>query len=343
MFSNTFKKLSLVSVLALGLLMPEMGQARGTRRQRAVYAPATSAVVNAPAPAVAQPAAPSVSALKENFAIERGRARLARMSQQDAQRFQALLQHASTVQERMYLVKTLAVGYPMATVEKFAGIIHGKSSAWMEDMLRLTNSSKRLGVKQQWSTACGPTTVQALLGELDPIYAYRVHVENPNFYRVDEKDAMKMNPRLAKEQKTLLESADYHGAKGKAVSRSTNGGVGRTIDDLLNKISRHTGVTYKWMQQGKDYPTSRAMNDLDWALVKGVPVPVLVRTPDNSNRHFVLATGVYRENGQKVYVLHDPWTGQTVRRTAQQFTSGTLNLAGNNVFHGILRPSLLPL
>ena len=37
--------------------------------------------------------------------------------------------------------------------------------------------AKGKGIKQQWHDSCAPTTMQAMMGELDPIYALKLHEE----------------------------------------------------------------------------------------------------------------------------------------------------------------------
>jgi hypothetical protein len=237
------------------------------------------------------------------------------------QRVRALFTQAKSRDEKGYLLKAIAVGHDVDRLEKFAGQIRGKSKTWLRDNLSLANSSKNQGVKQLWNDSCGPATAMALFGELDPVFALRYH-------QADGGDI----------QKKLLEKPYLSGDKGgRAVPRGDKGGSGRWIEDLVNDENKATGLTYGYKFIKDDYTIDKALNDLDAALAQGVPVPVIAKSKTTS--HYVLALWSKKQPSQSLYVLHDPWTGQTVVRSATQFHEGRLELSGNHELVGISMPT----
>jgi len=277
-------------------------------------------------------------------AHQAGRARTAyfRLSSRDQDAFDNLLQRAAAANEQRYLYKALASGHSLAELTTFATRIRGKSAAWMQNNLRLTGSTTGTGVQQQWSHSCNVTTVQAVRGEMDPIYALRIHDENPNFGVVDDADATRQNPRLAAEQQAGLESV-YGGTKfgahsGVAAARGAAGGSGRWADDLLNQMSNATGLTYSTQLVGPDVTAAQARARIDTAADRGMPVPIVIGNGAGQYTHYVLVTG--RAAGPPpTYTIHDPWSGRTVTRTQAQMTNGTLNIAGSNQITAIEDPS----
>ena len=212
----------------------------------------------------------------------------------------------------------------------------------MKNNLRLTSSSTGTGVEQQWHDSCNATTVEAVKGQMDPLYALKMHEENPTLDQANLTDAKK-NPKLAADQKAMLESS-YSGSLGKmsggtAKPRST-AGTGRWADDLLNKNSDSTGVTYSTKILGGSTNVATAMTAIDNGLSKGQPVPIVIGdgTAKNSTAHYVLVTGS-DQGTPKSYTIHDPWTGTTVVRTEAQLKNGTLNIAGWNQIGAYEEPS----
>jgi len=264
------------------------------------------------------------------------------LSSRDKDRFDALLLRAGSDSKQRYLYKALAAGHTVAEIGTFAGKIRGKNAAWMQNNLRLTSSTTGTGVQQQWSHSCNITTVQAVQGEMDPIYALRIHEQNPNFGVVDEADATKRNPKLAAEQKAGLESV-YGGTKfgahsGVAAARGAAGGAGRWADDLLNSMSEVTGLTYSTKLVGPDTTPAQARASIDTALSKGMPVPIVIGNGAGQYTHYVLVTGKV-DKPTKKYTIHDPWSGKTVTRTEAQMKNGTLNIANSNQITAIEDPS----
>jgi len=121
----------------------------------------------------------------------------------------------------------------------------------MQDHLKLTGSSTGTGVQQQFMMACNVTTAEAVRGELDPIYALKVHDDNPNLGKLDDKNPDRMNPNLAAEQRAMLTS-HYNGSQGnfgggEATPRdpalNPHPPAGRWADDKLNAMTPRPGST----------------------------------------------------------------------------------------------------
>jgi uncharacterized Zn-binding protein involved in type VI secretion len=274
----------------------------------------------------------ALNAAQEKRAAEN----FAKLGAADKKSFQDLLAKAKSERERQYLLKALAAGHSLDKISAFADKIRGKSDTWLNDNLRLTGSSTGRGVQQQWSHSCNATMVQAVRGEMDPLYSLKVHEDNPNFNQVDDKDATAKNPNLAAEQKAMLESK-YGGTghQGVAAHRGAAGGSGRWADDLLNQNSDVTGVTYSTQ---KNPTVDQAVTSIDDGLKTGAPVPIVIGNGPSQFTHYVLVTG--SEPGPpKTYTIHDPWEGKTVQRTEDQMRNGQLDIAGSNGVTAVEKPT----
>jgi tetratricopeptide (TPR) repeat protein len=279
----------------------------------------------------------------------RARTRLAALSPGDRSVFTSLTRQAASDAERLYLYKALASGHSIRTIETFANRIRGQNIQWLNDNLRLTSSSSGTGVQQQWSHSCNATMVQAVQGEMDPIYSLRVHDENPNFATVNNANAMAQNPNLATEQRNMLTSA-YSGTTfgphaGVAANRGNiAAGGGRWADDLLNQRSGATGMRFNTRRVGTDITLANLIALMDTALGQGMPVPIVIGNGLNQFTHYVLV--LQRTPGTAgsptTYSIHDPWSAQTLTRTLAQINNGTLNIASSNQITAIELPTATP-
>ena len=258
------------------------------------------------------------------------------MTVKDRKRYEAVIKNTKSEDERDYVTKALGTSHSMDEIEAFAKKIEGKDADWLQNNLKLTGSTTGTGVKQQWSHSCNATTVQAVQAELDPVYALKLHEENKDVSAADDFDANKVNPKLAAEQKEMLETkyaggvAGSAGFTGKAVARKGKGGVGRWADDLLNARSATTGLKYNTKFLDATYTVDKATKDLDKALARGNPVPIVIGDGGAAaTAHYVLITQM-EEGPPKEYTIHDPWDGITVNRSAEDLVNGKINLAGWN-------------
>lgn len=273
---------------------------------------------------------------------KRGQEKLARQTPEDKRRFEKLLEDAKSDEERAYLWKAFAACHSVDECSKFADKIRGKDATWLRDNLQLTSSSTGSGVQQQWSHSCNSTTAQALRGQMDPVYALKMHEDNPEMGLVDGDDATAWNPNLAADQKSMLQST-YSGAaagahSGVAAGRTQSGGSGRWGDDLFNKSSDATGVTYK---TSKDPTPSQAVEKIDKGLATGAPVPIVIGNGPGQYTHYVMVVSS-NPGPPKTYLIHDPWSGTTVTRNESDIRNGTLNIAGSNSVTAVEEPTPLP-
>jgi hypothetical protein len=271
----------------------------------------------------------------------RADALMKKLPEADQKAVKALMDSTKSEAEKQYLLKGVAAGHTAAELQAFAKKVEGKDEKWMRDNLSVTGSSTGTGVKQQWSQSCNATAAQAVKAQMDPLYALKLHEENPKLDQADEDDGTKMNPKLAEEQRAGLESeykgsvASAKGSKGEAVKRKGGGGSGRWADDLLNNQSDTTGVTYA---TEKDPKIADAMKSIDSGVGKGQPVPIVIGNSAGEYGHYVVVTGMTK-GPPKQYTIHDPGSGTTVVRTEADLSGGALNLSGWSRITAIEKPS----
>jgi hypothetical protein len=271
----------------------------------------------------------------------RADATLKKLPEADQKAVKVLMDATKSEAEKQYLLKGVAAGHTVAELKAFAKKVQGKDATWMRDNLSLTGSSTGSGVRQQWSHSCNATAAQAVKGQMDPLYALKLHEENPNLDQADAKDGTKMNPKLAAEQKAGLESK-YKGSvvaakdsKGAAKPISSTKGVGRWADDLLNNQSDTTGITYSTQQ---DPPIADAMKSIDSGVGKGQPVPIVIGNSPGEYGHYVVVTGMTK-GPPKQYTIHDPGSGKTVVRSEVEMSGGNLKISGWSQITAIENPS----
>ncbi len=267
---------------------------------------------------------------------ERAAALEKQLAPEDQKKYKALLDGAKTPKEKQYLTKGLAAGHTVAELEAFAAKIAGKDEEWMRNNLSLTGQSNGRGVQQQWHDSCGPTTFEAVQGELDPLYALKKHEDNPNLDDVDVHDGTKKNADLAADQKAVLT-----GGGGIAVNRDQTGGRGMWIAGALNNISASTGVTYDLKKIGEGATLDEGVTALNDATAAGTPVPIAIGNGPKNYQHYVLV--VASDPGPpRTYTIHDPWDGVTVTRSEDQMRTGKIDIAGCNDFESFDKPTPVP-
>ncbi len=259
---------------------------------------------------------------------DRAKAIESELKPEDAKAYHALLDGAKSDKEKQYLTKGLAAGHSVEDLKKFAAKIAGKDDAWMQDNLSMTGNTSGKGVKQQWSMSCNATAQEAVRGEMDPIWALQMHEENPKLTEADDKDGSKDNPKLAAEQKSLLESSNPDGsAGGQAVSRGSGTPArGRWNTDLLNNVKDTTGVSYDNKKIGTDVTLDKGLTDINDGLAKGMPVPIVIGDGGkNAFAHYVVITAT-DPGPPRYYTIHDPASGNTVIRSEDQIRKGNIDL-----------------
>lgn len=263
----------------------------------------------------------------------------------DKKKYDEMIAKAAPKQKD-YLTKGLAAGHTVAELEAFAKKIAGKDDKWLQDNLSLTGNSEGKGVKQQWAMSCNATTVEAVRAEFDPLYALKMHEDNPNLTEADNSDGTKKNKKMAADQKKMLES-NYTGSLGNmgggVAQARDKGGTGRWADDLLNSSSGMTGVKFKTEIVGQGGTTlDKAVTELNESIGKGIPVPIVIgKQGGSSTAHYVLVTAT-DPGPPRYYTIHDPWEGKTYRRSEDQLKKGKIDIAGWNDLGAIEHPSLTP-
>jgi hypothetical protein len=211
--------------------------------------------------------------------------------------------------------------------------IGGKDEKWLRDNLSLTGNSQGKGIKQQWSMSCNATTAEAVLGEMDPLYALKLHEENPDVTARDGDDPNNINPKLAADQKAQLESAYPDGSSG-GLARPVNDHSkvpGRWNTDLLNKEQDSTGLSYTNKKIGEGGLTvDQAVDDISSDVQKGMPVPIVIGgdSPKTKYAHYVLVTAT-DPGPPRSFSIHDPANGTTEVRTEEELKNGKIDLAGD--------------
>jgi hypothetical protein len=279
-------------------------------------------------PAPPKPIVPPVLGPEQQ---KRADAMKAKLAPDDQKKYQAVLDGAKSEKERQYITKGLAAGHSIGELQAFAVKIAGKDEKWMRDNLSLTGNSEGKGVKQQWSTSCNATTVEAVRGELDPLYALKMHEDNPNFTERDNSDGAKLNPKLAADQKALLETPTASGYKGiaRSVNDPTDPHAGRWNTDLLNNVEDSTGISFTNKRIGSGLTVDQAVEDISSSVQGGMPVPIVIGDGAiSAYAHYVLVTAT-DPGPPRSFSIHDPANGTTEIRTEEELKTGKIDLAGD--------------
>ena len=266
----------------------------------------------------------------------------AALSPADQAKFDKLIESAKTEKEKQYVTKGLAAGHTVAELEKFQARIAGKDDKWMQDHLKLTGDSKGKGIKQQWHMSCNATTAQAVKGELDPLYALKLHDENSDVSKADDNDATAKNRKMGAEQKQMLESANPDGSKGGEASNRADPTAkrGRWNTDLLNNMEDTTGLKYANNRLGGGITIDTAITAMKGDAAQGIPLPIVIGNKPGEYTHYVLVTACQPGPPAK-FAIHDPWEGKTYMRSEATIRAGKINIAGSNQITAYENPSVV--
>jgi hypothetical protein len=97
--------------------------------------------------------------------------RYAALKDRGQEDFTILMSAARSPTEGNFLRKALAANHSLDEIAAFAAEIRGKDEDWLLDNLMVTGDARGKGIQQQFVMSCQATTVQAVKGALDPIYA----------------------------------------------------------------------------------------------------------------------------------------------------------------------------
>jgi hypothetical protein len=246
----------------------------------------------------------------------------------------ALLANAGSDTERAFILKALASGHTLAEVTTFAGTIKGMTDAWLIqnlNVLQITSAADTgggSGIIQQFGNSCGPTSVQVLRAEADPIYALSLNSGGPVGQASPTgvtNPASIPNPVTAGEQGAIL-NAHAAAKTGNAPSNRASPAGGAWVESDMNARKATTGVEYKRRDIDDDVSVDQALAILTVNVGMGIDVPIIVGSKPGDFAHYVV---VVRKDGRR-YQIHDVWAGQTVWRTATDFRESKLNLPSNH-------------
>jgi hypothetical protein len=257
----------------------------------------------------------------------RAAAAVEELEESDYLQFRQLMYFAGSGMQLAFICKALAAGRSIGDIATFANTIRGKPDTWLQQNLSIVawqtpeGSTSQTGVMQQWQMACGPTNVQILQAENDPIFALSLTSAGPI------NDQSQSNAPLTSGQGTILQG---HGSTPTPVGTA---GTGAWVEDDMNALEDSTGVTYTYTAVTATFPTNAAGSSVDQAvdgivafLDRDLQVPIVIggatgnATNPVATAHYVMCL---RAEGDRILV-HDPGNGSTAWVTRAQFLGNTL-------------------
>lgn len=262
--------------------------------------------------------------------------------------FRGLLTAAGSDTERAFICKALVSGHTITEITAFAGTIHGMSDAWLLQNLNVfrvssaADTAAGTGIIQQFVNSCGPTSVQMIRADADPIYALSLNSAGPigtaPSFAVSNPASI-TNAPLASEQSTMLTSHAAAGTGIAPINRVTPTPQGGAwVESDMNARRAATGVEYTRRDIDGGFSIDDALAVINVNVGMGIDVPIIVGSGPGSFAHYVV---VVRKSGSR-YQIHDVWNGQTLWRTARDFRLSQLNLPSTHVaLSAIAEPRLV--
>jgi hypothetical protein len=252
--------------------------------------------------------------------VRRAVARIDEIAENEYLQFRQLMYYAGSGAELAFICKALAAERSVGDIATFANTIRGKDRPWLLANLNVADEttaqgSTATGIQQQWQMSCGPTTVQTVRAQNDPIYALSLTAAGPvtgaNWANL---------PMTVEQGMTLM----GHGSMPTPIGTA---GQGAWVESDLNAISSATGVTYAFKSVTAIVPANPASGAVDQAVTsiigflnQGIQVPLLIGGAPNQTAHYVMGL---RAQGDSILV-NDPGSGTTAWVTRAQFLSNTL-------------------
>jgi hypothetical protein len=245
---------------------------------------------------------------------------LERLSLDDYLTFRSLYEGAETNTHRAFLAKALAARRTIQEIQNFWWDIWLHDEGWLLANLMVTDErvavgSTGTGIAQQWQMSCGPTTVQTLHAQTDPIYALSLHRGGSISTQTQA------NVPLTTEQATILQG---HGSTPTQIGTA---GTGAWVERDMNALRRRTGVTYSFRAvtavvggNPAGGAVDRAWTAITGFLDQGYVVPLVIGGSPGNTAHYVMAL---RRLGNDMQV-HDPANGQTVWVSKAQFLGNNM-------------------
>jgi hypothetical protein len=257
-----------------------------------------------------------------------------RLDEDSYDRLRIILDNANSEMEFAFICKALSAGHTIDEVEEFADTINGMSERWLVQNLSVVDETTEegetgRGIQQQFGNSCGPTSLQLIHAQADPIYALRLHSAGPVDAAVDD---AKTNPEnspnseMADEQNAILQSHADAGTGNAATDRSNPTG-GAWVESDMNELVGATGLTFETKIIGTAITLNEAIDVLKTNLTRGIHVPIVVGGSVGDTAHYVVALNWAQSRIQ----IHDVWAGETVWRTEDDLRNSTLNLPSNHI------------
>jgi hypothetical protein len=250
---------------------------------------------------------------------------LAAMGDGERGQMMALLAAAQSPEQRAYLLKALAAGYPVDKVSQFNKMIggHGTDAFWLDQHLSPLQMDGTPKAGRQpalfglagWDQGNHPTCVAASTiaarAEIDPLYALQLttggHPEDP---AADTPQAF--TERLRDEQTRVYDD-------GRGWWQPLIGDEGMTdhqSETVANEqIAPHTGVRYDNVGIGDEQDRASTLPSVERAVDDGYPVPLTTREGDEGHQMVVIG-----HSGDQLQI-YNPW-GYTFWVTEDEFVSG---------------------
>ncbi|MFE0763391.1 peptidoglycan-binding protein [Streptomyces smyrnaeus] len=276
---------------------------------------------------------PADNEILTNRDLERSSTRLNSLDAKDRAAYDKLLDGAKSPQERAYLVKALAAGYPMARIQTFARKIHpyGDKPAWLQQHLtpivNRPDDSRREGDHSQKVTfdgyqwrqegdTCVALSTVTMHAQNDPVYALELttggHPGDP-----DHDNGAAFEERLRAEETRVYDRRE--GDK-----RGMNGLESEMVAD--DEIGSHTGTDYEAIATRTKESREEVLPKIREAVDSGQPVPFGARQGDEFG-HQMMIIG---QDGGKLQI-YNPW-GFTTWVSEDDFVNGTMGGASSEKY-----------
>jgi hypothetical protein len=283
------------------------------------------------------------------YQASRAELRVLALSEGEYTSLRSLLEEASGDVEWAFLLKAAAAQRTIGDITIFATRIRGMSERWLMRNLMVVDlvndldpeaNPEETGIRQQYGNSCGPTSVQLLRAQADPIYALELRSAGP----IDQASETPLqnpesvqNEQLANEQRDMLQS---HVPEG-GIPATEEAGPGAWVESDMNALRDATGVSYTTRIIGTDITQAEAMEALREGMASGVHVPIIVGggLGTSNTSHYV----VVLLSAENRFLIHDVATGESVWRTEDEFLTNSLHLPSLwDFFVAIDVPSLVP-
>jgi hypothetical protein len=269
------------------------------------------------------------------------RDQLSRWKPEDQQLFAELLQDAPSELQQEMLKRALAAGHRPAELHAFSDEIRPLSDEEVFDACTLSDEANANAAR---------SVVMRLRAESDPIYGFELngHALTPQ-PEVNLGPGYELGPRGKPAPGLMVPvahspvapqprgfEAESSVARGKkldlndlgvsagarvrpppaapAASSGTQASTeGRFAEDLMNEAVRALGVSFR--EQAVDGPQlklEKAIEAAHAALMKGVPVPVILGPSPGEYRRYALMLQVQTTGKSRAFQMHDPFTQETV-------------------------------